>query len=300
MENRFGRIIGRINNMDSQPKELFPRREFLRKAAVAGGALLLPSWLLTACDFGTKTSSTPTASVSNKEKSNVPNLDLKIDEAGFWKTVRAGGSFQLLPDATDKSKLLPFSPGIYLGKSGILFRVGINRSMADFFIRQSKLIDPSLRTNIAFIEDWGPGDMTSGEGGFTGIDKNETEQNIIIWLKRAAWQAFKTADKQGLSVQDYYQGFISFFASSWMAHELAHAGAETKTLWKKGQQIPQAQFDATHPQIFAFQKQYEGLYDLAGKQGLAANALLVGIEPTVDLDSLRTELNQEAKQKGFE
>lgn len=285
--------------MDSQPKE-YTRRDFLRRTALASGALLLPGWLASACNFGAKTSSVPAIGVSNKEKSSVPNLDLKIDEVGFWATVRSGAKFELLPDATDKSKLRLWSQDIHLGKSGNLFKVGINKPLADFLIRQSKLLNPSLRTNIAFVEDWGEGDKVSGEGGFTGITKDETEQDVIIWLKRAAWQAFKAADQQGLPVQDYYQGFISFFASSWTVHELGHAGAETKALRKKGQQTLDTQREATHPQIFAFQKQYDRLYDQAGKQGLAANALLVGIEPNINLNQLRTQIFQEAKQKGFE
>lgn len=238
--------------------------------------------------------------ISQPEKDSVPNLDLKIDEAEFWKVVKAGGKFEVLPDATDKSKLLPYSPNIYMGRSGTLFKIGINKPLIDFMIGQSKLLNPPLRTNIAFVEDWGEGDMVSGEGGFSGITKDETEQNIIIWLKRAAWHAFKAADKQNLPIQDYYQGFLSLYASSWTVHEFGHAGAETKELWKKGQQIPQAQFEAVNPQIHAFQKQYEGLYDQAGKQGLAADALLVGIEPTINLSRLRAQINQEAKQGGFE
>lgn len=237
--------------------------------------------------------------ITQSEKDSVPNLYLKIDEAEFWKVVKAGGKFEVLPDATDKSKLLPYSPNIYMGRSSTLFKVGINKPLNDFMIGQSKLLNPPLRTNIIFVEDWGEGDMVSGEGGFTGI-KDEKEQNIVIYLKRAAWHAFKAADNQNLTIQDYYQGFISFFTSSWTVHEFGHAGAQTKTLWGKGGQIPQAKFEATHAQIFTFQKQYEALYDQAGKQGLAVNALPVVIEPIVDLDRLRTQINQEARQRGFE
>lgn len=53
--------------MDSQPKE-YTRRDFLRRTALASGALLLPGWLASACNFGAKTSSVPAIGVSNKEK----------------------------------------------------------------------------------------------------------------------------------------------------------------------------------------------------------------------------------------
>lgn len=294
--------------MDIQLKEgLISRRDFLKRTATktagiaaASASLSLPAWLTAACDFAGRTSATPNSGISSPEKSSVPNLDLKIDEAGFWAVVRSGSRFVTLPDATDKSKLLPWSSNIYMGKSSKLFQVGINRLMADFFIRQSKLLNPPLRTNITSVEDWGQGDMVSGEGGFSGITQDETEQNVVIWLKRAAWHAFKAADQQRLPLQDYYQGFISFYTSAWLVHELGHAGAETKALWKKGQPLPQSQLDLTHPQISTFQKQYEQLYDQAGKQGLAINALLVGIEPIADLNALRTQINQEARQKGFQ
>lgn len=282
--------------MNVQQKEKFlSRRELLK-----GTTLLLPAWLIAACNFAARTPTASAINAAKPETGSIPNLDLKIDESKFWSVVRGGARFVALPDATDKSKLLPWSQNIYMGASGNLFRIGINRPMADFLTSQSKLLNPSLRTNITFVEDWGQDDMISGEGGFTGITKDETEQNIVIWLKRAAWHAFKAADKQQLSLLDYYQGFISSFSSSWTVHEFGHAGAETKALWKKGQQIPQIQFEAVHPQISAFQKQYEGLYDQAGKQGLATDALLVAIEPTIDLNRLRAQINQEAKQRGFE
>lgn len=262
------------------------RREFLKELPYRIGQIWLTLNLL--------------ASACEKEETAVPNLELKIDEAGFWKVVKDGPKFELLPDATDKSKLLSLSKDIYIGKSGTLFKVAVNRPLADFLIIQSKLLNPSLRTNITFVEDWGEGDIVSGEGGFTGISKDETEQNVIIWLKRAVWHAFKTANEKRLSYEDYFQGFLSFYISSWTAHELGHAGAETKALWKKGQQIPQELFDLTHPQIFGFQKQYDNLYDQAVKQGLVTNALLVVIEPAVNLDILHNQIFMEARQKGFE
>lgn len=218
--------------MDSPSEKRLSRRDFLRKAAETGKigvTLLIPTWLAAACNFTAKTPATPTATV-NTEKVGVPNLDLKIDEALFWITVRSGSRFGLLPDATDKSKLLLAYQNIYIGKTGSLFNIGINKPMADFLISQSKLLNPPLRTNIIFVEDWGEGDMISGEGGFTGIAKDDSEQNVVIWLKRAAWHAFKTA----------------------------------------------------------------------GKQGLASNALLVGIEPTINLNQLRAQIFQEARQRGFE
>ncbi len=264
------------------------RRQFLRLAG-AGFTMLL----------GSTCAPRPPFPAANVEKS-VPDLGLKIDENGFRALVKAGYKFELLPDAADKSKLLAWSKDIYLGKSSSLFKVAINKPIGDFLFRQAKLTNPTLTTNIIFAEEWGEGDQISGEGGFTAITQDETELHIIMWLKRAAWHAFKTADQQKLPVKDYYQGFVSFYASSWTVHELGHAGAENKALWKKGQVIPQDQTEITHPQIFAFQKQYESLYDAAGKQGLAANALLIGIEPTIDLNRLRDQIFREARQRGFE
>lgn len=280
--------MGSMNTPD-RPAWKINRRQFLRLAG-AGFTTLV----------GTACASQLPIPATNVEKKTVPDLGLKINEADFRAIVKAGNKFDLLPDATDKSKLLAWSQDIYVGKSSSIFKVAINKPVADFLFRQAKLTNPSLRTNIIFIEDWGEGDQISGEGGFTGITQDGTEQHIAIWLKRAAWHAFKSADQQKLPVKDYYQGFVSFFASSWTVHELGHAGAENKALWKKGQEIPQDQTEIIHPQIFAFQKQYDSLYDQAGRQGLAANALLVGIEPTIDLNKLRDQIFREARQRGFE
>lgn len=88
--------------MDSPPEEpRISRREFLGKAregattaAKIGALLLMPSWLIAACEFTAKHPSTP---VVSKERTNVPDLGLKINEAEFLTTAKNGGKFALLP-----------------------------------------------------------------------------------------------------------------------------------------------------------------------------------------------------------
>lgn len=242
----------------------------------------------------------PTA---DKEETAVVDLGLRIDEEAFFRAARSIPRWETLPDATDKSKLScqSLSPNVCQGQSSSLFKVAFNRPMAEFMFRQAKLVNPPIKTNIMFVDEWGESlDSEHGQGGFSGITADEKEQNVVIFLKRAAWHAFRAAEVQNLSIQDYFQGFLSRFVSAWTVHELGHAGAETKALWKKGQSIVPAQYEAVHPQIFAFQNRYDRLYDQVAKQGLIANALVVALEPLADLSVLRAQIFQEARQKGLE
>lgn len=282
-------------------KEPISRREFLRRtAAVVGTSLILPEWIVAAIATADSIRQRAGSSIKVEPVPSIPDLGLDINETGFWEIARKGAKWEVLPDATDKSKLScpSWSANICQGKVSTNFNVAINRPLFEYMLDQSKLRNPSVRTNIIFVDDWGAVGLGTHQGGFTAITPEGTEQNTIVWLKPAAWAAFKAAKQTGLPLETHFQGFLSFYTSARLVHEMGHAGAETKALWKPGLDIATVSSDAIHPQIHIFHQQYERLYNSAGPD-LAPLSLVVALEPTVDLNRLKLQIEQEARQKGL-
>lgn len=104
---------------------------------------------------------------------------------------------------------------------------------------------------------------------------------------------------------DYFSGAMSFFVSSYAAHEFAHAGAQTRMFGRMGQLIPKDKVfdDEIHPQIFKFQERYVELFNQAFLRGVgnAAFILVIDQDPgLVDLVGYRAKLYEEARQFGLE
>ncbi len=237
------------------------------------------------------------------ERQSVVDLGLKVDEAGFWQAVQSA-RFGILTETWDKEKLdCPTgAPGICMGEASPSFRMGINASMLDFMLKQSRLYNPSLPTNITFVEEWlsKPGEKEHASA-FTVITKDQKEQIIVVSLKAAAFLVFKDLERRNLSL-DYFNGAISFFVSSNTAHEFGHGGAQTKLLGRLGNLFPEESFlDKMHPQIYDFQNRYTNLYDKALEKGMGDQALIFVVNPINELSLVgyRSRLYIEAQELGL-
>lgn len=170
---------------------------------------------------------------------------------------------------------------------------------------QADLTNPSLPTRILLWENWL--DQSRGEhgeyiGGYAAVADDGSDQIVAISLKVVALEAFLGLDRQNLAPADYFDGAVSYVASRYMAHEMAHAGRQTKRFLKKGESlIPDSLSDATHPQIFAFNEKYTQLYSQALLKGSGEAALIFGVslETGVDLQTYKTQLFQEARSRGM-
>lgn len=242
---------------------------------------------------------TPVAIVSDSptraEQQYIIDLGLKIDEAGFFKIASQGPRWGTLPKNADKDKLAcpNWSPNICMGEYSSSFNVGINGPMADFMFKQSQLSNPLLPTKIVFVEDWQEINSKEHTSGFTGITADGKEMHVVMSLKAAAWEAFRILDQNRLGLE-YFEGTLSALLSRHLAHELGHAGAELKKLAKPG--------DATHPQVYAFDRLYDELYRKAGAKGVPEGGLIFGAQPKDGLNLLayRNQLYQEAKDRGID
>ncbi len=277
-------------------KEEVTRRKFLTKAGKLAAGVLVPPWVLTACG------EEKTAQIKTTEtKTTTPDLGLKLDEGKWLEALKKSPVWEQLPDATNKVNLKcpRWSPKICMGQVSKSFKIAINRPMAEYVFSEAKMTGLPVPTNIVFVEDWGQVGPESHIEGFTGLTVDKKELDIMIWLKPLIWASFLAVEKRKQSLTDYFQGTLCAAASSRLVHETAHAGAEFKTFDLLHNNPSEEALEAVHPQIYQFQNRYEQLYDMVGKQGLALNALLVGVEPVVDLNLLRQQIFQEASQKGL-
>lgn len=286
--------------MGSMEKEKhLSRRQLIRTGLAISSELVLPGWILTSCALQ------PTKVVQTKSpetKMAGPDLGLEFDQKKWLETLQKKPVWELLPDATNKANLKcpAWSPKICLGQVSSSFRVAINRPMAEYVFSQAKMTDLPVQTDIAFIEEWGEIGPIMHYPGETRLTADLTEQNIFLWLKLIARSAFLMADKQKSNPSEYVQYFLSFYASSYLVHETGHAGAEFRILNLSQEKPSPEMFEAVHPQIYQFQKEYEELLDNAAKRGFVENALLIGVEPVVDLKTLKQKIFQEAKERGLE
>ncbi len=237
-----------------------------------------------------------------QESQKAPDLGLSINEAAFLRVAAQGSRIGTIPQTEDKDKgdLLRSLGDIRVAASSPSFTLAINQPMADFMFRQADLANPALPTRIFFWEGWL--DPSKGEqpGGYTSIKDDGSDQIIVISLKAAALEAFLDLDRKKLAGADYFEAATSYFISKYMAHEMAHAGRQTKRLLKKGESsIPEGFADVTHPQIYAFDEKYAQLYNQAFLKGIGQGALIfeTSLEPGVDLDSFRTQIFQEARTR---
>lgn len=255
----------------------FSRREFL--FALAGG-LSLP---FISSDTPPKT---PEA----------PNLNLKMNKEEWQRLVRQKAQWEFLPDGTNKNNLIcpTWASNVCMGKISSLFRVAVNKQVAKFMFVQASLQHLPIKTNLVFIEDWGQKEGEEGhQAGFTGFVPGISEQDIILWLKFAAWHAIRNIEANNLPLEEYFAGFASYYLSEWAVHEMAHAGAERKAFGLE--LIPSNLEGSLHKQVFDFQRQYADLFRESGREQLAENALVFALEPQVSIRQIRDLLNAEAR-----
>lgn len=236
-------------------------------------------------------------------ESKIPNLNLNINETGLSTALSRAMRWDILPDATDQRNLScpTWAPNICMGKVSSNLRIAVNPTLAEFLFTQAGMTNLPLPTRIVFVEDWG--EKVSDEArnaGFTGITQDEKAQNIVMHLKYLTWFTMKQIDASRVSpAEDHFGGLASYNLSRWTVHEMGHAGAELKALWKPGQLIPEQVTEATHPQIYNFQRRYEDLYNRAANQGRALQALVFGVELDTNFNQFRQRIYQEATNLGI-
>lgn len=258
------------------------RRRFLALLGIAGTASLI-----SACSSEPK----------------IPNLNLNIDEAGWNTALSKPVRWDILPDATEERNLNcpAWAPNICMGKVSNNLRIAVNPTLAEFLFTQAGMTNPPLPTRIVFVEDWG--EKVSDEvhnAGFTAVTQDGKSQNIVMYLKYLAWFTMKQIDTSRVSpAEDHFGGLASYNLSVWTVHEMGHAGAELKALWKPGQPILEQLSEETHPQIYNFQRRYEALYNRAASQGRALQALVFGVELNTNFNQFRQRIYQEATNLGI-
>lgn len=226
----------------------------------------------------------------------VPNLNLKINKEEWRRLIRQRANWEFLPDATNKNNLIcpSWAPNICMGKISSLFRIAVNKPVAEFMFTQSSGRQFPIKTDIVLIEDWGQ--KLGGEGhqaGFTALVPGISEQITILWLKFAAWYAIRNIEANNLPLEEYFAGFASYYLSEWAVHEMAHAGAERRAFGLR--LIPPNLEEPLHKQIFDFQRQYADLFREAERERFAENALVFALEPTIPIRQIRNLLVEQAK-----
>ncbi|EKD85427.1 MAG: hypothetical protein ACD_38C00031G0002 [uncultured bacterium] len=239
-----------------------------------------------------------------QEQLLVPDLGLRIDEAGFLNIAQQGPRWGLLPEVVnmDKSGCPKWSPGICVAQYSANFTVAINGPMAEFMYKQSQLTSPIRPVKIIFEEIWQEINKKEHVSGSTNITVDEKEIHILMSLKASAWEVFKELERRNLPL-DYFEGALSYKLSRYFVHEAGHAGAEVKKLAKPGRLIPDTDVaESTHPQVYAFDARYDQLYRQAEAKKIAEGALIFGAQPkgAINLLALRNQLYQEARAKGME
>lgn len=281
---------------------------FIARAGLTS-TILASSLLGAACKASTQREPigvvNPTAA-STPESQLVPDLGLKIDEAGFWRAVYSGPRFGTITESWDRNRIDCLRPleDFCIAEESPSFAVGLNRPMVDFMFRQADLTNPSLPTRMVIVEDWlgYVGIEGAHVGGYSAISDNGSEQVIVVSLKSAVLEAFKDLEKKGLPPEDYFKGAVSYWISWITAHEIAHGGAQTKKLLKPGQtSIAGYLQESTHPQIHAFNERYAQLYAQAQERGLGEGALIlaVDLDNSIDLQAYKAKILQEAKERAL-
>lgn len=225
-----------------------------------------------------------------------PSLNLKIDKEEWRRLIRQRVNWEFLPDATNKNNLMcpSWAPNICMGKISSLFRIAVNKPVAEFMFTQASGRQFPIKTDIVLIEDWGQKEGGEGhQAGFTALVPGIGEQIIILWLKFAAWYAIKNIEANNLPLEEYFAGFASYYLSEWAVHEMAHAGAERRAFGSR--LIPPNLEEPLHKQIFDFQRQYADLFREAGREQLAENALVFALEPQVSIRQIRDLLSAESR-----
>lgn len=263
-------------------------RLFLRRLG-AGGVVLAGGGIVGALRY------------FSSERSQVPDLGLNIDEAGFWKAVNAGPGLAIITQTEDRNKMDHLRPhgNLWVAEASRSFRVAINQPMADLIFSQAGLTNPSLPTRISFVEEWLEPGQTAG---YTAISSSGSDQIVVVSLKATSYEAFKDLEKKRLSIADYFDGAVSYFVSSNMARLAADAGIRTKKLLKSGDSlIPDHLLDATRPQLEAFQQKYARLYSQAVTRRVGEGALILAVNlEGVNLQNYRLQILQEARARGID
>lgn len=251
--------------------------------------------------FGVPIVSVRDTNVRAEQRQLAPNLGLKIDEAGFWNVINKGYAYGFVPETDRKDQMYcpPWAPGICMAESSPNFTVAVNGFMAEFMFRQTEAVNPVNPIKMFFIEDW----WKIGEdyvSGSTAILDDEI--HVITSLKMEAFRAFKIMEKENtLTTPDalnHFWGNLSLLISMTAAHELVHAGAETK---KFGLFRDKELTDILHPQVYDFEEKYDQLIREAAKRTTHKHGLIFGAEPRQNLDLLayRDQLNREAQERGI-
>ncbi|MBI2020726.1 hypothetical protein HYS94_04950 [Candidatus Daviesbacteria bacterium] len=234
----------------------------------------------------------------------VPDLGLTIDEEEFWKIMRRGYAYGFLPE-TDRKDLMycpPWAPGICMAEASPNFTLAVNGFMAEFMFRQTEAVNPIIPIKMIFIEDWWriKEDYVSSS---TAILRDDSEIHIIASLKMEAFRTFKIMEREGTLISpdasNHFRGTLSLLISRDIAHELIHAGKETKKL---GLYREESLTEATHPQVYDFEEKYDQLMRESVMTGFAPEtSLLFGAELRNGLNilSYRDQIIKEAQERGI-
>ncbi len=276
-------------------EEISTRREFLKRAAMVVGMGGFLTYL------ASKDNIQRTALIEN----NAADLGLKIDRQELERVIRGGHKFGFIIKYVTDGRMdhLSTMGDVRVADNTQNFRIAVNQPMADFIARESDLANPSFPTRMLFVEDWLEQQRGEDTAGFTAIADDEHDQIVVISLKAAAYKAFKDLERTNTPITDYFNGALSYFISRHTAHEWAHAGRQTKRLYKKGSggQMPDDILDSTHPQIFRFDEAYTNLYNHALSQGRGDSALIfaANLNKEVNLQTYRAKILREAKLRGL-
>lgn len=230
-----------------------------------------------------------------------PGLGLRIDEAEFWNVIKRGYAYGFVPETDRKDQMYcpPWAPGICMAESSPNFTLAVNGFMAEFMFKQTSAVNPVVPIKMIFIEDW----WKTDEGYVSGSTAIlEDEIHVITSLKMEAFRAFKIMEKENtLTTQDtlnHFRGNLSLLISRTAAHELVHAGAETK---KFGLLRDKKLTDILHPQVYDFEEKYDQLIREAAKRTTHEHGLIFGAEPRQNLNLLayRVQINREAQERGI-
>lgn len=277
-------------------KQATGRQRWQRGFVAAGAALIIA----TGTGIGIHQYLQTQEQVQINNEKRFTDLGLEIDENGFWKAVNSGPSFGVI-SKNIMDCLKPLGD-FCVSNRAANFEISLNRPMLDFISGQADLLNPSIPTRMQFIEDWVGDDKEGPVGAFTTTTDDRSEQIIFVSLKAAALSAFRNLEKNNLPVQDYFDGAISFFTSTFSVHEFAHAGAETKRFIKSGEPIPSNDFfELVHPQVFAFQDRYTNLYIEAQDRNLGEKAIMFKVLfKGTDIEAYKQQIFTEARAKGIE
>lgn len=232
------------------------------------------------------------------------NLGLTIDQDAFAQAIVNGPEWNFLPFNVPKLRHCPaWLENVCFSNTSTNLILALNQPMTETMAQQTDLVGLPLPTQITFYDNWGlydrPNIIRNGvEGGFTITSNANQLQYIAIWNKIAAFMSFRDLDRYNLPV-DRFPGVMSYFLSSFMLHEMAHAGREFKALGQRTRRL-KGHEEKIHSQIYTFQAGYQTLWNKAAQQGNSEAALLIGVSPSrIDLEAYRSQLYQQAQAFGI-